>query len=107
MHHALRLEEILLNIFCQCGSPSPPNKQRASRATADLVVLARTCRTFKEPALDVLWTELVNLSPLARCLPEASHRIYPGYTVGRLMVFITNYLTSHPVVFIQQAAEGS
>ena len=83
MHHALRLEEILLNIFGQCYSPGPTNRQRTPRGTADLVALARTCRMFKEPALDVLWTELVNLSPLARCLPEASHRIYPGYTVGR------------------------
>ncbi|KAF8550892.1 hypothetical protein OG21DRAFT_1487398 [Imleria badia] len=80
MHHALRLEEILLNIFGQCYPPTPINRQRAPRATADLAALARTCRRFKEPALDVLWTELVNLSPLARCLPEASHRIYPGYT---------------------------
>ena len=86
MHHALRLEEILLNIFGQCYSPCR-NKQRTQRATADLAALARTCRTFKEPALDVLWTELVNLSPLARCLPEASHRIYPGYAVGRFLVF--------------------
>ncbi|KAH0827379.1 hypothetical protein J3R83DRAFT_4032 [Lanmaoa asiatica] len=80
MHHALRLEEILLNIFGHCYPPSPTSRQRASRATADLASLARTCRTFKEPALDVLWTELVNLSPLARCLPEASHRIYTGDT---------------------------
>lgn len=88
MHHALRLEEILLNIFGQCYPPSSTN---ASRATADLAALARTCRTFKEPALDVLWTELANLSPLARCLPEASHRIYPGYAVRHFMVFLINY----------------
>lgn len=87
MHHALRLEEILLNIFGQCYSPRPTSRQRASRATADLAALARTCRTFKEPALDVLWTELVNLAPLARCLPEASHRVYPGYAVGWFLVF--------------------
>ncbi|KAN0090751.1 hypothetical protein V8E55_004317 [Tylopilus felleus] len=80
MHPALRLEEILLNIFGQLYSPTTINRLRPPRATVDLAVLARTCRTFKEPALDVLWTELVNLSPLARCLPEASHRIYPGYT---------------------------
>ncbi|KAF8433365.1 hypothetical protein L210DRAFT_3649820 [Boletus edulis BED1] len=80
MHRALHIEEILLNIFGQCYSTSSINRQRPPRATIDLAALVRTCRTFKEPALDVLWTELVNLSPLARCLPEASHRIYPGYT---------------------------
>ena len=82
MHPALRLEEILLIIFGQCYSPISTNKQRISRATADLAALVRTCRTFKAPALDVLWTELVDLSPLARCVPEASHQIYPGYTVS-------------------------
>ncbi|KAG8213578.1 hypothetical protein J3R82DRAFT_10245 [Butyriboletus roseoflavus] len=88
MHHALHLEEILLNIFGQCYPPNPISRQRTSRATADLAALARTCRTFKDPALDVLWTELVNLSPFARCIPEASHRIYTGYTVRRFLVFI-------------------
>ena len=74
MHPALRLEEILLNIFGHCHSRTTINRQRPPRrGIADLAVLARTCRTFKEPALDVLWTELVNLSPLARCLPKASH----------------------------------
>lgn len=84
MHHALRLEEILLNIFASghYRTPGPINKQdNASHPTTDLAALARTCRTFKEPALDVLWAELTNLSPLVRCLPEASHS---GYKVGRL-----------------------
>ncbi|KAG9316225.1 hypothetical protein JVU11DRAFT_2252 [Chiua virens] len=82
MHPVLRLEEILLNIFAHCHPPTPITRQFdcASPATADLAALARTCRTFKEPALDVLWTELPNLSPLARCLPEASHRIHPSHS---------------------------
>ena len=91
MHPALRLEEILLNVFGQLYSPTTINRLRPPRATVDLAVLARTCRTFKEPALDVLWTELVNLSPLARCLPEASHRIYPGYTVGCFPIFVMKH----------------
>ncbi|KAF8124910.1 hypothetical protein EV363DRAFT_1353048 [Boletus edulis] len=32
---------------------------------------------FKEPALDVLWEELRDLSPLTRCLPETSHQLSP------------------------------
>ncbi|KAF8429864.1 hypothetical protein L210DRAFT_800958, partial [Boletus edulis BED1] len=40
-----------------------------------LASLARTCRAFKEPALNLLWEEMLNLSPLAQCLPEASHFI--------------------------------
>lgn len=59
MYHALEIQEILLNILGHCHLP-------------ELSTLARTCHTFKEPALNVLWEELDDLSPLARCLPEVS-----------------------------------
>ncbi|KAF8550691.1 hypothetical protein OG21DRAFT_1487585 [Imleria badia] len=65
MHHALQIQEILLNIFGYSRDPSI--------TSTNLPALARTCRAFKEPALDVLWKELHNPSPLAQCLPEASH----------------------------------
>ena len=71
MHYALEIQEILSNIFDHCRSPY-------RRITADLLALARTCRAFKEPALDVLWREIDDLSPLVRCLPEASHEIQRG-----------------------------
>ena len=67
MHHMLQIEEILLNIFGHCRLP------RRESATSDLPALARTCRTFKEPALNVLWESLDDPSPLAQCLPESSH----------------------------------
>ncbi|KAF8132437.1 hypothetical protein EV363DRAFT_1259950 [Boletus edulis] len=63
MHPALQIQEILLNIFGHCFPPGG--------ATADLAALARTCHAFKDPVLDVLWEELFDLSPLARCLLEA------------------------------------
>ena len=65
MHHALEIQEILSNIFDHRLSPY-------RRVTADLAALARTCRAFKEPALDLLWRELNDLSPLVLCLPGAS-----------------------------------
>ncbi|KAF8441724.1 hypothetical protein L210DRAFT_3644963 [Boletus edulis BED1] len=68
MHHALEIQEILLNVF----SHLPPDD-----AAPELASLARTCRAFKEPALDVLWEELRDLSPLTRCLPETSHQLSP------------------------------
>ncbi|KAF8123893.1 hypothetical protein EV363DRAFT_1227965 [Boletus edulis] len=64
MHRALEIQEILLNIF-----------EWERRDT--LASLARTCHAFEEPALDLLWRVLPNLSPLARCLPDASYRL-PG-----------------------------
>ena len=69
LYHALEIQEILLSIFGHC--PSLPSWRRA-----DTLALTRTCRAFKEPALGVLWEELDNLSPLVRCLPEASHEAF-------------------------------
>ncbi|KAF8142028.1 hypothetical protein EV363DRAFT_1426021 [Boletus edulis] len=74
MHHALEIPEILSNIFCSCYTPG------VSRPLSDLPALARTCRTFKEPALDMLWKDLPNLSPLLQCLPEASEASYEPFT---------------------------
>ncbi|KAF8550073.1 hypothetical protein OG21DRAFT_1488050 [Imleria badia] len=70
MHHALEIQEILLNIFQHCYSPG-----RWKDTTSDLASLARTCRAFREPALDVLWEDLDDLSPLAQCLPDASRQL--------------------------------
>ncbi|KAF8414787.1 hypothetical protein L210DRAFT_2863919 [Boletus edulis BED1] len=64
MHHALQIQEILFNIVGHCSHFGP-----------DVAALARTCRAFKEPALDVLWEELFELSPLVRCVPKASHQL--------------------------------
>ncbi|KAF8550082.1 hypothetical protein OG21DRAFT_1514508 [Imleria badia] len=72
MHHALEIQEILLNIVAHCYSPG-----RRRYTASNLVSVARTCRAFKEPALDVLWKDLDDLSPLAQCLPEASHQLEP------------------------------
>ncbi|KAF8126759.1 hypothetical protein EV363DRAFT_1401570 [Boletus edulis] len=64
MHHALEIQEIIFYIFGHCDQPSG--------SASDLAALARTCRTFKDPALDILWEELPDLSSLAGCLPEVS-----------------------------------
>jgi hypothetical protein len=77
MHHALEIEEILSNIFAYCSySEEIPFLLICHRekTSPELAALARTCRAFTEPALDALWRELIDLSPLARCLPEASNR---------------------------------
>ncbi|KAF8121624.1 hypothetical protein EV363DRAFT_1405755 [Boletus edulis] len=70
MHHALEIEEIFLNIFDHCDYMDGVWRWRDNPTLASL---ARTCRAFKEPALNLLWEELIHLSPLAQCLPEASH----------------------------------
>lgn len=75
MHRALYVEEILRQIFAYF-LPQPVLSLSESLgehfSRRDVIALARTCETFKEPALDILWEELPNLTPLVRCLPEAS-----------------------------------
>jgi hypothetical protein len=60
--------EILLDIFTTiCGDDSD-SQDSLNRAT--IAALARTCRTFKEPALDVLWKDINGFKPLLSCLPS-------------------------------------
>ncbi|KAF8425022.1 hypothetical protein L210DRAFT_984422 [Boletus edulis BED1] len=67
MHHTLQIQEIVLNIFRYCH----PLTQMSG--TSSLPALARACRAFNGPALDVLWKELSDPSPLAQCVPGAYH----------------------------------
>lgn len=57
MHACLYLEEILQEIFNQADYRS-------------LVILARTCRFFYEPALNAIYSDLQGIEPLIRCLPQ-------------------------------------
>lgn len=69
MHPVLQIPEVLLNIFSRCV-PSGFSAESRKSIDRDLAALARTCRAFKEPALDILWSDLQDPSPLLRCLPE-------------------------------------
>ncbi|KAJ7510984.1 hypothetical protein B0H11DRAFT_1956829 [Mycena galericulata] len=60
MHRALEILEIFLMI---CSSFSSTDRSA-------LAALARTCTTFHNPALDVLWSDLNSLSPLLSCMPK-------------------------------------
>ena len=83
MHHALEIQEILLNVFDQCCSFHLP-------------ALARTCRAFKEPALDVLWENLDDLSPLVGCIPEGSRTGEASqFQVFAILCLIMNPSHSH------------
>ena len=82
MHHALEIEEILFNIFGHYDHPG------------DLAALAGTCRSFKDPALDVLWEDLDDLYPLARCLPGVFHELEDsGDSVRQTQVLVPLCLT--------------
>jgi hypothetical protein len=42
----------------------------AECSRSNLVALAATCKTFRDPALQIIWSHLANISPLIRCLPD-------------------------------------
>ncbi|KAJ7128819.1 hypothetical protein C8R43DRAFT_897087 [Mycena crocata] len=60
MHNCWNVTEITRMIFDQLGEP----KRRSA-----LNGLARTCRTFSEPALDLLWETQQDIIPLLKCFP--------------------------------------
>ncbi|KAF7305369.1 hypothetical protein HMN09_00789100 [Mycena chlorophos] len=72
MHRCLQIAEVLDNIFSLLPHPSDPTLAR----------LARTCRAFSDPALDILWWRQETLTNLSRCLLAATDsntavRIFP------------------------------
>ncbi|KIJ65160.1 hypothetical protein HYDPIDRAFT_27882 [Hydnomerulius pinastri MD-312] len=70
MHRALQIPEVLQNIlslFRVRGSTIHANRGLDNKT---LAALSRTCRTFQNPALDVLWADLAYIDPLVLCLPE-------------------------------------
>ncbi|KAI9567236.1 hypothetical protein HD554DRAFT_1010566 [Boletus coccyginus] len=74
MHRALYVEEILRNIFPYVPFYITTRILLPARSQSpnDILSLAMACKAFKEPALGLLWARLEDLSPLVRCLPEAS-----------------------------------
>ncbi|KAI0664102.1 hypothetical protein C8Q70DRAFT_218527 [Cubamyces menziesii] len=76
MHPCLQIEDTRAAIFAQLEDhvyhtwiPRPTRIVRRSQETLrTLAVLARTCRAFKDPALDVLWREIPDLSVLIEFL---------------------------------------
>ncbi|KAJ7066527.1 hypothetical protein C8F01DRAFT_1019901 [Mycena amicta] len=57
MHRVLLLDEVLRQIFELCPNYCLP-------------VAARTCRSWKEPAVDILWSHLRSLAPLLELIPR-------------------------------------
>lgn len=59
MHSALLIDEILRNIFYLCLDHNRHN----------LVSASRSCKSWKDPALDLVWDRLTSFEPLLRLLP--------------------------------------
>ncbi|KAJ7165531.1 hypothetical protein C8R43DRAFT_1122244 [Mycena crocata] len=74
MHRAWNISELVNTILegtIHPISPPPPEFSREHEShLAPLAVLARTCRMFQDPALDLLWRSQKSLYPLLSCLPS-------------------------------------
>lgn len=107
MYHALHIQEIVLNIFGHCYSNTLHSDPDSRLSTATLAALARTCHAFKEPALDVVWSELIDLTALPRCIPEAC--CAAGRRVRAEFVAVQSYgyllLIYSTALFIQETAQ--
>jgi hypothetical protein len=65
MHRALELLEIVETICDQVYKQPIPSEMRK-----DLAILARTCTSFLNPALNVLWRDQQTICNLLRCMPD-------------------------------------
>ncbi|KAG1799300.1 uncharacterized protein HD556DRAFT_1534506 [Suillus plorans] len=73
MHQGLLIPEVLLEIFAYVNII--PSTETTSTQKL-LAALARTCKIFHEPAMDLLWTEIHGLEPLLGCVARLHPLIY-------------------------------
>ncbi|KAG1851815.1 hypothetical protein C8R48DRAFT_361086 [Suillus tomentosus] len=86
MHQALLVPEVLLEIFAYVNTI--PSTQTTSTQKL-LAALARTCKIFYEPAMDLLWTEIHELEPLLGCVT----RLYPLIYRSRGTIWRDNFIS--------------
>ncbi|KAG1821754.1 uncharacterized protein BJ212DRAFT_1333319 [Suillus subaureus] len=80
MHQALLVPEILLDIFAHVNESAnlPSDEHNCERLLSQqsLASLATTCKTFHEPAMDLLWANIEELEPLLGCVTRLHPMIY-------------------------------
>lgn len=88
MHQALLIPEVLLEIFSHVTEePFELPAGVISLSQKSLAAVATTCKTFYEPAMDLLWNEMDISESLLGCVT----RLHPlMYRSGRLPVVSTD-----------------
>ncbi|KAG0709262.1 hypothetical protein DFH29DRAFT_222357 [Suillus ampliporus] len=77
MHRALLVSDVLLEIFAYVNQILDPSSAGdASQSRKSLTALARTCKAFHEPAMDLLWADIDQLEPLLGCVTRLHPLIY-------------------------------
>ncbi|KAJ6465557.1 hypothetical protein C8R47DRAFT_1155050 [Mycena vitilis] len=69
MHCSLRIPEVIAMICSQLEPAGIPWTRIRKARGKDLAVLARTCTSFHDAALDALWNHQDTLMNLVRCMP--------------------------------------
>lgn len=79
MHHALLISEILLDIFAHVNTNLDSlSYGEISLTRKSLATLAATCKTFYEPAMDLLWADMHGIVPLLGCVTRLHPMIHAG-----------------------------
>ncbi|KAG2348257.1 hypothetical protein BDR05DRAFT_956811 [Suillus weaverae] len=80
MHQALLIPEVLLEIFAHVNEmilePSESSLGIVLLSRKSLAALASTCKTFHEPAMDLLWGKIDMLESLLGCVTRLHPLIY-------------------------------
>ncbi|KAG1879620.1 hypothetical protein C8R48DRAFT_236955 [Suillus tomentosus] len=77
MHEALLVPEVVLHIFAHVNEIGEPSYAERTLSRQTLAALATTCKTFYEPAMDFLWSDMKRLLPLLGCVTRLHPMIYP------------------------------
>ena len=89
MHQVLLIDDTLRLIFHHhTEEPHEMMSHLPIDGAATLSALARTCRTFSDLALDILWSQLPSINHLIRCLPRDAYAIDPHPGCKDLLVSI-------------------
>ncbi|KAH7915704.1 hypothetical protein BJ138DRAFT_1176321 [Hygrophoropsis aurantiaca] len=89
MHRCLLILEIVQSILSMIGQPKdergrsrdPEELQEMQQCAAQI---ARTCRALYDPAMDILYRELLTIEPLIKCLPRDLWKID---SVNQVLIF--------------------
>ncbi|KAH6905480.1 hypothetical protein BKA70DRAFT_1293277 [Coprinopsis sp. MPI-PUGE-AT-0042] len=85
MHRCLYIQEILFNIFEILHHTSAKSFDSDSdwspARTHTLTALARTCKTFNDPAIKIVWRDLPGLYPISYLMEESMYVIEGDFDI--------------------------
>ena len=95
MHQVLLMDDTLLLIFGHLTeTPHDMTSHLPIDGAATLCALARTCQTFSDLALNLLWCKLPSINHLVRCLPRDAYVIRVDLQAGPEDVLVSNHVRS-------------